>query len=80
MILNFFDRLAFEVIKEMFQKLFRAGNVFFNFRVLVKFVKYLFKVCDIFWQSLMIPLFLWRMNVFALLLLLGKKGLTEFLK
>ena len=31
---------------------FRAGEVIFNLRVFVKFVKYLFKVCDIFLLSI----------------------------
>ena len=49
MLLNPFDRFVFECLSRSFKGLFfGAGEFFFNFRVSVKFVKYLFKVCDIF--------------------------------
>ena len=78
--LNFFGRMVFRsvlinVLKISFS---RAGDVFFNLRVSVKFVKYLFKVCDIFSLSLNILLFLWRMIVLAVLLLLENSGFTVF--
>ena len=57
---------------------FRAGDIFFNLRVFVVFVKYLFKVCDIFLLPLIILLFSWRMIVLALLLLLENRGFTVF--
>lgn len=55
--------------------LFRAADILVNFRVLVKFVRYLLKVCDIF-LSLLILWFSWRTTVFAVLLFLEKWGLT----
>ena len=57
---------------------FRAGDVFFKLRVFVRFVKHLFKVCDIFFLSLIILLFSWRMIVLAVLLLLENRGFTFF--
>ena len=47
-------------------------------RVFVKFVKYYFKVCDIFYLSLTILLFSSRMIVLAVLLLLEKRAFTVF--
>ena len=53
---------------------FRVEDVFFNLRVFVKFVKYFFKVCNIFLSSLIILLLSWRVIVLAVLLLLEKRG------
>ena len=47
MFLNIFDRLVFELLTRFEDLFFRAGDAFFNFAILVEFVKYLFKVCDI---------------------------------
>ena len=64
----------------MFQRFFffRAEDMFFNLRVFVKYVKYLFKVYDIFLLSLIIQLFPWRMIVLAVLFFLEKRGFTVF--
>ena len=51
-------------LSRCFKGFFFRGGCLFNFTVLVKFVKYLFKVCDIFSLSLIILSFSWRMIVF----------------
>ena len=56
---------------------FRAGDVFFNLRVFVKFVKYLFKAY-VFLLFAIILLFSWRVIVLAVSLLLEKRGYTVF--
>ena len=49
MLLNLFDRFIFERLSRCSKGLFfRAGDVFFNHKVLVK---YLFQVCDTFLLS-----------------------------
>ena len=56
---NFFGRMVLKCLSKCFRDFFfRAGDVFFSLRVFVKFVTYLFKVCDIFLLSLIILLFL----------------------
>ena len=47
-------------------------------RVFVKFVKYLLKLCGIFYLSLVILLFSWRIIVLVVLLLLENGGLMVF--
>ena len=47
MFLNIFDRLVLELLNRFKGLFFRAGDAFFNFAILVEFVKYLFKVYDI---------------------------------
>ena len=56
---------------------FRAGDVFFNLRIFVKFVKYLFKAY-VFLLFVIILLFSWRMIVLAVSLLLEKRGYAVF--
>ena len=79
MLLNFFGRMVLKRLNKCFRDLFfGTGDAFFNLRVFVKSVKYLFKVCDIFLLSLIILLFSRRMTVLAVLFLLEHRGLTVF--
>ena len=57
---------------------FQSRRCLFNLIIFVKFVKYLYKVCDIFLLSLTILLFLWRMIVLAVLLLIETRDFTVF--
>ena len=59
---------------------FRAGDIFFNLRVFLKFLQYLFRVYDILLLSLIILLFSWRMIVLAVQLSLENRGFTAFQK
>ena len=63
-------------LNKCFRDFFFRGR--FLFRVFVKFVKYLFEICDIFLLSLIILLFSWRMIVLPVLLLLENRGFTDF--
>ena len=74
-LLEWFLKCLNKCFRDLF---FRAGDVFFNLRVFVKFVKYLFKVWDTFLLCLIILLFSWRMIVLAVLLILENRGLTVF--
>lgn len=70
MLLNLFNRLVFECLSRCSKGLCFRADVFFNHRILVK---YLFQVCDTFlsdylWLS-------WRMSVFTVLLLFEKWAL-----
>ena len=58
--------------------LFRAGDIFFNLRVFVKFMMYLFKVYDVFLLSSIILLSSWMMIVLTVLFLLENRRFTVF--